>query len=162
MRNPGAVVVLCAALAAAAACGRSAPPASGAQPQAAPAGRGAAPRSGTTGSVDSLTDVSTGTRQVDDIAALLQGRVAGLQVIRLPNGDISLRIRGIDSKESLGEPLLVVDGMPVSEQAMTFTLRALRPSEIARIDVLKDVSSTSGYGMRGAHGVILITTKRDR
>ena len=97
-----------------------------------------------------------GTRQVDDI------RVAGLQVIRLPNGDISLRIRGIDSTERLGEPLLVVDKMPVSEQAMTFTLRALRPSEIASIDVLKDVSSTPAYGMRGAHGVILIRTKHDR
>jgi TonB-dependent SusC/RagA subfamily outer membrane receptor len=60
-----------------------------------------------------------------------------------------------------GEPLLVVDGMPVASQRVSSALKALRPAEIASIRVLKDVSSNSAYGMQGANGVILITTKRD-
>jgi TonB-dependent SusC/RagA subfamily outer membrane receptor len=92
-------------------------------------------------------------------------------VIRAENGDISLRIRGGDmsfrrdsdgstTAVSAGEPLLVIDGMPVNEGQNSNTLRALNPNEIENIQVLKDVSSTSSYGMRGAHGVILITMKK--
>ncbi len=125
-----------------------------------------------TGSADSLPASELGERHVQDIAEFLQGRVAGLRVIRADNGDISLRIRGGDmtlrresdgsvSVASAGEPLLVIDGMPVSEGQVSNTLRALNPGEIENIQVLKDVSSTSSYGMRGAHGVILITLKND-
>lgn len=153
--------VLCWVLAIVPGCRRT-PPLASTDSAAALGGSGTRMGPAKTGAVDSLPASSLEARHVDDIAALLQGRVPGLQVIRLPNGDISLRIRGSDSIQGDGEPLLVVDGMPISTQAMSFTLRALRPSEIASIDVLKDVSSTSGYGMRGAHGVILIRTKRDR
>ena len=86
----------------------------------------------------------------------------GLEVIRAPNGDISLKIRGGDlslNNDTTYEPLLVIDGMPVSEGQVGSTLRALNPQEVARIDVLKDVSSTSMYGIRGAHGVIVSTMK---
>jgi Outer membrane receptor for ferrienterochelin and colicins len=114
-----------------------------------------------TGAIDSLPAETLEGRHVTDVAELLKGRVSGLQVIRLPNGDISLRIRGSDSITQDGEPLLVIDGMPVSEQNLTGALRSLSPHEIASIEVLKDVSSTAFYGIRGAHGVILITTKRD-
>lgn len=125
-----------------------------------------------TGAVDSLPAGALVERHVEDIAELLQSKVAGLRVIRLSNGDISLRIRGGDislrpgdnntiAAEPAGEPLLVIDGMPVSEGQLSNTLRALNPHQIASIQVLKDVSSTSVYGMRGAHGVILITMKRD-
>jgi TonB-dependent SusC/RagA subfamily outer membrane receptor len=99
------------------------------------------------------------------VEELLQGRVPGLQVVHLANGDVSLRIRGgsvsLLAESERGEPLLVIDGMPVAPGHVTRALRSLNPREIARIEVLKDVSSTSSYGMAGAHGVILITTKRD-
>ena len=86
----------------------------------------------------------------------------GLQVRRLPNGDISLRIRGTTSLLEEGDPLVIIDGMAVTPANLTRVLRSLRPQEIEDIKVLKDVSSTSMYGMAGAHGVILITTKRER
>jgi TonB-dependent SusC/RagA subfamily outer membrane receptor len=97
---------------------------------------------------------------VQDVAEMLQGRVPGLQVIRLGNGDISLQIRQNDSINSLGEPLLILDGAPVSSQNLSMVLRQLNPREIDTIDVLRDVASTSVYGQKGAHGVIVITMKR--
>jgi TonB-dependent SusC/RagA subfamily outer membrane receptor len=126
-----------------------------------------------TGATDSLPGKSFDDQHVQDIAELLESRVAGLHVTRLPNGDISLRIRGGDMSlrsdgdgnlvgQSEGEPLLVIDGMPVSDGQLSNTLRALNPHEIKNIQVLKDVSSTSFYGIRGAHGVILITMKNDQ
>ena len=101
-------------------------------------------------------------QHVDDIAELLQGRVAGLEVIRSPTGDISLRIRGgLNSLHNDADPLLVIDGMPVLPAAVSSALKSIKPHEIESIEILKDVSSTSVYGMRGANGVIVITTKRD-
>jgi TonB-dependent SusC/RagA subfamily outer membrane receptor len=92
---------------------------------------------------------------------MLEGRVAGLHVIRLANGELSVRIRSSDSLLSSGEPLLVIDGMPVRHGGLSRALMALNPHEVERIDVLKDASSTAIYGTRGAHGVILIALKRD-
>jgi iron complex outermembrane receptor protein len=125
-----------------------------------------------TGASDSLLTESLDKQHAQDIAELLQSRVAGLRAIRLSNGDLSLRIRGGDmalhresdgttTAEPSGEPLLVIDGMPVSEGQVSNTLRSLDPHQIESVKVLKDVSSTSSYGMRGAHGVVLITMKRD-
>lgn len=113
-----------------------------------------------TGAVDSLSGDKLDGRHLQDVAEMLQGRVPGLQVVRLGNGDISLRIRQNDSIESLGEPLLILDGAPVSPQNMSMVLRQLNPREIDTIDVLRDVASTSVYGQKGAHGVIVITMKR--
>ncbi len=96
-----------------------------------------------------------------DMLDMLRGRAAGLRVIELPNGDISLRIRGaVKSFMGNQEPLLVVDGMPVPTYAVSNTLRTMDPSAVHSIQVLKDVGSTSSYGMRGANGVILIRLKR--
>lgn len=81
----------------------------------------------------------------------LRGRVAGVQV--LP--DNSIRIRGINSINSSNEPLIVVDG------AVTTSLDAINPHDVYSVDVLKDASS-SIYGVRGANGVIIITTKSGR
>jgi TonB-dependent SusC/RagA subfamily outer membrane receptor len=123
---------------------------------------------GQTGATSSISGTVADQQQTDDIAKMLEGRVAGLQVIRSKNGDISLRIRGNTpvtdpvTGQPYGEtePLLVIDGLPVSSGSISMALRALDPHEIASIQVLKDVASTSGYGIRGANGVILITTKK--
>jgi TonB-dependent starch-binding outer membrane protein SusC len=114
-----------------------------------------------TGAVDSVPVGRLAGQHFSTVVELLQGQVAGLEVIQLPKGDVSLRIRGINSLRGDGEPLLVIDGIPVASQRVNAALKALRPAEIASIRVLKDVSSTSVYGMLGANGVILITTKRD-
>ena len=114
-----------------------------------------------TGAVASLPESTLARADVGSVEDLLQGRVPGLEVIHAPTGDISLRIRGTNSLLEEGEPLVILDGMPLTPQDVTRALRALRPRDIASIEVLKDVSSTAVYGTRGAHGVILITTKRD-
>jgi TonB-dependent SusC/RagA subfamily outer membrane receptor len=89
---------------------------------------------------------------------MLEGRFAGVQVERLSGGRISVRIRGARSFVN-SEPLYVVDGVPQSAD-VTSLLADLNPTDIKRIDVLKDASATSVYGARGANGVILITLKR--
>ncbi len=127
-------------------------------------GRRAAPKEGvtpdqTTGAVTALSPTAeSGAKTVEE---LLEGRVPGLEVLHQPNGDLELRIRGTNSLLEGGPPLLVIDGMSVTPQNVGAALRALRPADVRDIQVLKDASSTSVYGSAGAHGVILITTRRE-
>jgi TonB-dependent SusC/RagA subfamily outer membrane receptor len=95
------------------------------------------------------------------IEELLEGQVAGVQVIHHAGGGISFRIRGQGSINSNNEPLYVVDGMPV-HVAPGHGLNWLNPGDIQRIEILKDASTTSMYGVRGANGVVLITTRRGK
>ena len=89
---------------------------------------------------------------------LLQGRVAGVRVFRTPGG-IAVRIRGTSSIHGSNEPLYVVDGFPVSA-GPGGALVGINPHDIKSIRVLKNASETAQYGVRGANGVVLITTKR--
>ena len=159
MRKPASVAALVLLLVALPGCRRTAgPPAetTGSEPDLSPV-RVTSTR---TGAVDSIATDSLTAGHVADVAELLQGRVPGLQVIRGGSGEISLRIRGSDSIESAGEPLLILDGAPVSPQNLSLVLRQLNPREVDTIDVLRDVASTSVYGQKGAHGVIIIRMKR--
>jgi TonB-dependent SusC/RagA subfamily outer membrane receptor len=110
-----------------------------------------------TGSIASVRPEETDAR-VTQVVQMLE-RVPGLTVMRLSNGDVSVRIRGTRSLHGDNEPLLVIDGVP-TRGAIGAALAGLSPRDIARIDVLKDAGSTAIYGVRGANGVILITTKR--
>ena len=116
-----------------------------------------------TGAVTTVVPTETDAR-VSRVEDLLRG-VAGLEVTPLPNGSYRLRIRGQRSiRDNPGDddPLLVIDGIPVSSASMSSALAGLAPSDVARIEVLKDAAATSVYGSRGANGVIVITTKRAR
>lgn len=95
-------------------------------------------------------------RRVMRFEELLEGRLAGVRVRRLPNGEFSVQIRGSNTLHGSVQPLFVVDGLPVMD---TRSLSAINPSDVARIQVLKDASAAA-YGVRGANGVILITTRR--
>ena len=112
------------------------------------------------------------------IDQLLQGRVAGMSVLNLsgtPGVAPKVRIRGSSSITGDREPLWVVDGVildnpvPVSNEELNNidnanfvgnAISGLNPSDIERIDILKDVSATAIYGVRAANGVIVVTTKR--
>jgi TonB-dependent SusC/RagA subfamily outer membrane receptor len=94
-------------------------------------------------------------RVVTRTEELFIGRFPGVQVLRTPQG-LVVRIRG--SAVGSGEPLYVLDGSPL--QSTVGGLIALNPSDIAKIEVLKDIAATASYGVRRANGVILITTKR--
>jgi TonB-dependent SusC/RagA subfamily outer membrane receptor len=54
----------------------------------------------------------------------------------------------------------VIDGIQISRGSLPATLAGLNPEDVRQVDVLRDISSTSIYGSRGAGGVILITTRR--
>ena len=82
------------------------------------------------------------------IAEYLRGRVAGLEVN--PNGTI--QIRGKNSINSPTEALVLVDNTPCTD------INTINPMDIQSVEVLKD-GSTSIYGVQGANGVVLITTK---
>ncbi|MCY4561039.1 MAG: TonB-dependent receptor [Flavobacteriaceae bacterium] len=88
---------------------------------------------------------------------VLQGQVAGVQINNndaSPNGDVSIRIRGVSSINGGSNPLIIIDGLQGA------SISDVHPNDIKSIEVLKDASATAVYGSRGASGVILITTKK--
>jgi TonB-dependent starch-binding outer membrane protein SusC len=89
----------------------------------------------------------------------LKGRVAGVTVARSSDGGISVRIRGATSFYGNDEPLYVVDGVAITP-GPGGSLTGIDPYDIESIKVLKDPADTALYGMRGANGVIVISTKR--
>ncbi|GAA4230310.1 TonB-dependent receptor [Postechiella marina] len=95
-----------------------------------------------------------------DIGTALQGQIAGVNVTSssgAPGEEANILIRGFSSLlDGNNGPLYVVDGIPFD------TDPGLSISEIETIDVLKDAASTAIYGVRGASGVILITTKQGK
>ena len=76
----------------------------------------------------------------------------------MPDGALSVRIRGTNSMQSSNEPLYIVDGTPV-QPGPNGGLSGIAPNDIASIQVLKDAAATTMYGVRGANGVIIIKTK---
>lgn len=93
------------------------------------------------------------------IEQVLMGRFPGVLVSRTTDGGISVRIRGTTSFLGSNEPLYVLDGVPMPA-GVNGVLSGLSPYDIETIEVLKDAVSMTMYGIRGANGVIVITTKR--
>ena len=93
------------------------------------------------------------------IEDMIAGRVPGLEVVHIPGG-YTFRIRGVASFIGSSEPLCIIDGVPVRAGGISSALAMLIPQDIARIEVLRDAGAAAMYGVRGANGVILITTKR--
>ncbi|MFR6634754.1 MAG: TonB-dependent receptor plug domain-containing protein [Alistipes onderdonkii] len=89
---------------------------------------------------------------------MLQGQVAGLNIVRAdggdPNGDFEIQLRGMTTMAGGASPLVVIDGVVGGD------LSNVSPDDIASIDVLKDGSAAAIYGTRGTNGVILVTTKK--
>jgi TonB-dependent SusC/RagA subfamily outer membrane receptor len=114
-----------------------------------------------TGAIGSVSGVDIANQRVARVEELLRGRVAGVEVVPLPNGDFSLRIRNASSNAGNAAPLIVLDGMPLPRGGgVGSALAGIAPSDIARIEVLKDAGSAAAYGSDGVNGVVLITTKR--
>lgn len=115
-------------------------------------GYGTVRKSDMTGSVAAVKAEEINRGAVSDSYELLQGKVSGLLV--LPGGTI--RIRGISSLNASNDPLVVVDGIPLSSNGLS----SINPDDIESFSVLKDASSAAIYGSRAASGVILVTTKK--
>jgi len=102
---------------------------------------------------------------------LIAGKVAGVQITPSsgePGGQTSIKIRGGTSINASNEPLFVIDGVPIQNDAFSpggFSdgrnpLNFLNPNDIESMTVLKDASAAAIYGSRAANGVIIITTKK--
>ncbi|GAB1416961.1 TonB-dependent receptor [Paludibacter sp.] len=96
----------------------------------------------------------------------LQGKVAGVNIIShdgTPGGGSQIRIRGGSSLNASNDPLIVIDGMVMSNDAVKGVanpLSVVNPNDIESFTILKDASATAIYGSRASNGVILITTKK--
>jgi len=91
---------------------------------------------------------------------MFAGKYPGLEVLRLPGGGITFRIRGPNSIFGPSEPLIIVDGVEL--QAGGGGLQFLSPEDIEKIEVIKDPGLTAIYGSKGGNGVIVITRKKAR
>lgn len=97
--------------------------------------------------------------------SLISGRIAGVNVIGggAPGAKADIRIRGGSSLSASNEPLIVIDGLPMSNavpDGSTSILSTIDPNDIESFTVLKDASAAAIYGSRAANGVIVITTKK--
>lgn len=116
-------------------------------------GYGSVDRDKLTYSVDQVEVDPKQAMTYTDIWEYMRGRVPGVEIGPSgPGVTPSIRIRGISSINMSTEPLIMLDGSEVSD------ISGLSPSDVASVSVLKDASA-SLYGVRGANGVILITTK---
>jgi TonB-linked SusC/RagA family outer membrane protein len=108
-----------------------------------------------TGAITSVKGEDIAKFTVTNPMAALQGTVAGLSVVNsgTPGASPIVRIRGVASTNN-ADPLYVVDGL------LQTNIDFLNPNDIETIDLLKDASSNAIYGLKGANGVIAITTKR--
>ncbi|RYY28641.1 MAG: TonB-dependent receptor [Sphingobacteriaceae bacterium] len=120
-------------------------------------GYGTQRRRDVTGAVASVNGDQLAKQPVQTPTQALQGKVAGVQVLSSgqPNSAPILRIRGTGSVLGGANPLYVVDGV------LTDDIRNINNSDILTLDVLKDASAAI-YGVRGANGVVIITTKKGK
>lgn len=119
-------------------------------------GYGTVKRRDLTGAVASVRSEEIKMAPVSNALEALQGRVAGLDITRSSGKSGTqpqVLLRGNKSLLASSKPLYIVDGIPGD-------ISALNPNDIESVDVLKDASSTSIYGVSGANGVIIVTTKK--
>ncbi|GEJ45135.1 TonB-dependent receptor [Chryseobacterium sp. ON_d1] len=142
-------------------------------------GYGSQKKSDLTGAVSQLKAENFKEGMNISVDNLMQGKIAGVRIVQSsgePGAGVNVSIRGIGSIRSGSTPLFVVDGVPLSNDAVSATapniglgnaqaknpLNFLNTSDIESITVLKDASAAAIYGARGSNGVVLVTTKRGR
>ena len=125
-----------------------------------------------TGSIAQIDSKQITAVRTPSFEAALQGQAAGVQVSQssgVAGAGSLIRVRGVASVSAAGDPLYVVDGIPITQNyflrgnsgAMNNNpLATINPNDIESVEILKDAAATGIYGSRGANGVILITTKR--
>ncbi|WP_028296544.1 SusC/RagA family TonB-linked outer membrane protein [Olivibacter sitiensis] len=118
-------------------------------------GYGTAQKRDLTGSITRVSGEELADKPATNPIASIQGKVAGVQVVNSgrPGQNPDVRIRGTNSINNVS-PLYVVDGI------LNDNINYLNPADIESMEVLKDPSSLAIFGVRGANGVIAITTKQ--
>ena len=109
-----------------------------------------------------------------NVLGTLSGRIAGVQVTGSSGasmgGTQKIKIRGVNSINGGDEPLIVIDGTPISNSNFSGSAGAdygnlaqdINPSDIESVNVLKGPAASALYGIRGQYGVIMITTKKGK
>jgi TonB-linked SusC/RagA family outer membrane protein len=127
-----------------------------------------------TGAISRIGGKELNDLPVPSFEAAIQGKAPGVQVTvgsGLAGSASIIRIRGISSISASGDPLYVVDGIPITQDYFINSnsggmnnnpLASMNPDDIESVDILKDAAANAIYGSRGANGVILITTKRGK
>ncbi|MBR0255987.1 MAG: TonB-dependent receptor [Bacteroidales bacterium] len=129
-------------------------------------GYGTVKKSDLTGSVATVKADEINKGVITTPADLLRGKSAGVVVTSgsgMPGSGATIRIRGGSSLNASNDPLVVIDGLPVSNDGisgMSDPLSSINPEDIESFTVLKDASATAIYGSRASNGVIVITTKK--
>ena len=121
-------------------------------------GYGTTAKKDVTGAISSVGGDEFKNLPVASVDKVLQGRLAGVQVVNnggAPGSDASVRIRGTGTVNN-SDPLYVVDGVP------TGSIAGINQNNIESIEVLKDASASAIYGTRAANGVVIITTRKGR
>lgn len=119
-------------------------------------GYGSAKKADLTGSIASVSSSDILKQPSLNAVQAVQGKVAGVSIIATdaPGSNPSVTIRGLGTALGGRDPLYIVDGFPVDN------ISTISPSDIVSMNVLKDASSASIYGLRAANGVVMVTTKK--
>ena len=119
-------------------------------------GYGTARKRDLTGAIVSVSGEELKNSPTNNVMSSLQGKIPGLMVTNSGSAgaEPDIKIRGIGTLNASSNPLYVVDGMLMSD------IKFLSNSDIASMEILKDPSSLAIFGVQGANGVIIITTKR--
>ena len=130
-------------------------------------GYGTTAKKDATGSVSKISAKEIEAPGVVSAQQALVGKIAGVTVTPsgAPGGGGVIRIRESTSLNAGQDPLIVIDGVPISNEdiaGMRNPLNSINPNDIESYTVLKDASSTAIYGSRASNGVILITTKKGK
>ena len=129
-------------------------------------GYGTVKKDDLTGSISTVKADQTNKGLATSPTDLLRGKSAGVVITTgdgAPGSAAQIRIRGGSSLNASNDPLVVVDGLPISNSGISGTSNALasiNPADIESFTVLKDASATAIYGSRASNGVIIITTKK--
>ncbi|WP_026708246.1 SusC/RagA family TonB-linked outer membrane protein [Flavobacterium frigidarium] len=128
-------------------------------------GYGTVKKKDATGSVSQISSKEFNKGQNVTPESLISGRISGVNVTGggSPGAKADIRIRGGSSLNASNEPLIVLDGLPLSNtvpSGSTSILSTIDPNDIESFTVLKDASAAAIYGSRAANGVIVITTKK--
>ncbi len=129
-------------------------------------GYGTVKKGDVTGSVSTVRADEINKGMITSPADLLKGKSAGVVITPgsgAPGSKATIRIRGGSSLKGTNDPLIIIDGLPVSNDdisGMSDPLSSINPNDIESFSVLKDASATAIYGSRASNGVIVITTKK--
>ena len=131
-------------------------------------GYGTVKKGDMTGSVVAIEAENINRGAVTSPSSMLVGKVSGLNITPAngqPGASSTIRIRGAASLTATNDPLIVIDGVPVTKEGgagMGDPLATVNPNDIESYSVLKDASATAIYGSRASNGVIIITTKKGK